>query len=85
MAALRGRDPAAWTKILNDFNLYRVSRLAVFLRSREPAATINGSILVYRLGEKDLSSAFDGPSPEIVPDPRVSGPGWPPGNSVPQR
>jgi hypothetical protein len=84
MAALRGRDPAAWTKLLNDFNLYRVSRLAVFLRRREPARTINGSILVYHLGAEDLKIAFDGPAPESVPDPRVSGPG-PSGDSVPSR
>ena len=71
MAALQSRDPAAWTKDLNDFNLFRVSRLTACLRARDADGTINGSILVYHVGADDLRRAFDGPAPERVSDPRI--------------
>ncbi len=73
LAALRERDPAAWIRRLNDFNSYRVSRLSAYLRTREADGTINGSILIYHVGAEDLRRAFDGPPPERVSDPRVSG------------
>ena len=71
-AALRERDPAYWMKHLGEFNLYRVSRLTAYLRTRETDGTINGSILVYHVSADDLRRAFDGPAPERVADPRAS-------------
>jgi hypothetical protein len=72
MSALRMRDPAIWNKQLIDFNLYRVSRLAVYLRTREADGAINGSILIYHVSADELRRAFDGPAPERVPDPTDS-------------
>jgi hypothetical protein len=72
MTALKMRSPAIWNKQLNDFNLYRVSRLAVYLRTREADGAINGSILIYHVSAEELRRAFDGPAPQRVPDPGVS-------------
>jgi hypothetical protein len=71
MSTLRGKDPAVWSRLLTEFNLYRVSRLEVYLRTREADGTINGSILVYHVGADDLRRAFDGPAPEKIADPRI--------------
>jgi hypothetical protein len=72
-AALRAKDPGIWMKHLSDFNLYRTARLRAYLRTREADGTINGSVLVYQVSAEDLRLALDGPAPETVSDPRLSG------------
>jgi hypothetical protein len=71
-------------KHLTDFNLYRASRLSAYLRTREADGTINGSILVYHVGIADLRLALDGPPPEKVSDPRLSGDGLQQGDPLGQ-
>lgn len=67
-AALAGRTPSQWAVTLNYFDTYRFARLTAYLRQRSPEGTINGSILIYRLGEADLARALGGPPPELGPD-----------------
>lgn len=47
----------------------RYLRLLAYLRHQPPAANIEGSILVFRLGQVQLDEALDGPPAELVPLP----------------
>ena len=67
-AALRAHAPAEWRSALAYFDLFRFARLTAYLRKRAPADTVDGSILVYPLGEADISEAVDGPPPELGAD-----------------
>lgn len=57
------RPPREWLALLEDFYDLRFSRLATFLRRREPDDVINHGVLVYRLTQADLDRALDGPLP----------------------
>ncbi len=77
MAALRGRDPAAWTKHPERFQ--SLPGLAFGGVPARPGARGNDQRIDPDLPSwgGDLRSAFEGPAPESVADPRVSGPGQP--------
>lgn len=59
--AIPQRTYREWVRLLEIFYDLRLSRLATYLRSREPNDLINFSVLVYRLSEADLRAALDGP------------------------
>lgn len=61
--AVSSRTLQQWLPLIDSFNDMRLARLMAFLRKRDPVATINYSVLVYRLNERDLSRALDGPPP----------------------
>ncbi|HTQ30504.1 MAG TPA: glycosyltransferase family 39 protein [Opitutaceae bacterium] len=63
MAALREHTLAEWQEVLNYFDAWRFGRLTAYLRQREPNDNVNFSILVYKLTDKDIASALDGPPP----------------------
>jgi hypothetical protein len=67
-SALRLHPPDEWALTLDYFDMFRFARLTAWLRRREPAGTINGSILVYPLSASDLAQAVDGPPPELGED-----------------
>jgi len=60
---LMRHSPLELQLLLNCFDAARFQRLVAFLRQREPDDAINGSILVYRLTDPDVSAALDGPPP----------------------
>jgi hypothetical protein len=64
-AALPRYTPYEWSITLAYFDMFRFARLTAYLREREPADTINGSILVYPLSEEDIARAVDGPTPPL--------------------
>jgi hypothetical protein len=66
--ALVGHSVASWPPLLQRFEEYRFCRLAAYLRHRQPDDEINYSILVYRLSQGDITSALEGPAPEVAPD-----------------
>lgn len=68
LAALRQHRASEWEDLLQRFETYRFARLTAYLRKREPADTINGAMLVYRLSDADLLAALDGPPPEVGTD-----------------
>ncbi|MBI5769181.1 MAG: glycosyltransferase family 39 protein [Verrucomicrobia bacterium] len=63
-AALGQHSMVDWLRAFDDYAEYRFARLTAFLRQREPADTINYSILVYHLTDADLTRALDGPPPK---------------------
>jgi hypothetical protein len=67
-AALATRGPADWAVTLDHFDTFRFARLTAYLRRMEPVDTIDGSVLVYRLGKDDIARAVDGPPPELGAD-----------------
>ena len=73
-AALPKKRPSEWRLTLAYFDMYRFARLTSYLRHLQPIGNVNDSILVYRLGESDISRAIDGPPPELGIDlPAASG------------
>ncbi|MCX6952272.1 MAG: glycosyltransferase family 39 protein, partial [Verrucomicrobia bacterium] len=61
--ALESSTAAEWLQIFADFDEFRFARLTAFLRAREPADNIRGTVLVYHLTEADLMAALEGPPP----------------------
>ncbi len=55
--------------IFHRYERLRFSRLASYLRSREPDDQVGYSILIYRLTEEDLAKALDGPPVENLAEP----------------
>jgi hypothetical protein len=77
LAAAKGLGPqpylellvdGGWTDNLCDYDNLRNTRLVAYLRHREPEANVNGSILIYRLGQGDIDQAFADPPAECEPD-----------------
>jgi hypothetical protein len=58
-----------WYKLFHLYERLRFSRLASYLRSREPDDEIGYSILVYRLSDEDLAQALEGPPVENLAEP----------------
>jgi len=55
------------SSVLRDFESLRFGRLCAWLRERgvEPDDQVAYSILIYRLSDRDLQQALDGPPPEM--------------------
>jgi hypothetical protein len=77
LAAAKGLDPQSylelladngWPDSLGEYDNLRTRRLIAYLRHRQPEANVNGSILVYRIGPKDIEQAFADPPAECKPD-----------------
>jgi hypothetical protein len=74
-AALSARSPGEWEALWSRFEQFRFARLTAFLRKREPVAIIGGgSILVYRVNDREVDEALDGPPAELEPDPKWTHP-----------
>jgi hypothetical protein len=46
-----------------DLEILQYTRLAHFLRDREPIEIVGGSLLVFRLGDDEVARALYGPPP----------------------
>jgi hypothetical protein len=69
---LFGKMPEhAWYTIFWAYEMLRYSRLASFLREREPDEQIGYSILIYRLSDADVARALNGPPIELLDRPEV--------------
>lgn len=64
--AAREKEPfsSAAKDARNQLDQYRYLRLLSYLRQREPQANVGGSILVFRLSQKDVAQALEGPPAE---------------------
>ncbi len=60
-----------WQQMFWAFENLRFSRLASFLRHREPDDEIGYSILVYRLTDAEVAQALNGPPIELLERPEV--------------
>jgi hypothetical protein len=60
-----------WNVIFWVYEALRFSRLASFLRQREPDDEIGYSILVYRLTDADVAQSLDGPPAELLARPEI--------------
>ena len=58
-------DGVAVLRDLSEFDALRFARLTAYLRKRNPDDVINGSVLVYKLTDAEISLAVDGPPPEL--------------------
>ncbi len=58
-----------WQDMCKMYESARFSRLASFLRQREPDDEIGYSILVYRLSDADVAQALEGPPVELLEAP----------------
>jgi 4-amino-4-deoxy-L-arabinose transferase-like glycosyltransferase len=63
VALLRQTGEVFWRKNFAAFEHLRTARLAAHLRRRAPDAEVGYSILIYRVGEQELSAALAGPPP----------------------
>ncbi|HEY4312071.1 MAG TPA: hypothetical protein VGN12_21665 [Pirellulales bacterium] len=61
--------PETWDKVFDLYERLRFSRLASYLRAREPDDEIGYSILIYRLTDDDIDQALDGPPVEVLAEP----------------
>jgi hypothetical protein len=78
VAAANGIDPQqyleralaenGWNESLSEYDNLRSRRLVAYLRHRQPDTNLNGSILIYRLGQNEIEQALDGPPAELNPD-----------------
>ena len=68
VAALSQNGVDERTELLVAFEAARTDRLAAFLRSYTPDASVGHSILVYKMDAADLTRALDGPPPFRIPD-----------------
>ena len=78
--ARASENEAAWSALLRQtgeqdrhdlfkqFDQLRTGRLVAFLRSREPDAMVGYSILIYRLTDRDVALAVNGPPPAAPGD-----------------
>ncbi|HEY4313167.1 MAG TPA: hypothetical protein VGN12_27185 [Pirellulales bacterium] len=64
-------SPDEWQDMFRMYEAARFSRLASFLRQREPDDEIGYSILVYRLTDADIANALDGPPMELLEMPEA--------------
>ncbi len=62
-ALLRQTGEQYWHDLFKQFDQLRTGRLVAFLRRREPDAMVGYSILVYRLTDRDVALAVNGPPP----------------------
>jgi hypothetical protein len=62
-ALLRQTGEQYWQDLFKQFDQLRTGRLVAFLRDREPDATVGYSILIYRLTDRDVALAVNGPPP----------------------
>jgi hypothetical protein len=63
---LRQTGKEFWWKLFHLYEQLRFARLAAYLRERRPDDNVGYSILIYRLSDRDLAAALDGPSPEAT-------------------
>ncbi|HEY4308636.1 MAG TPA: hypothetical protein VGN12_04205 [Pirellulales bacterium] len=68
---MREAPESTWAKVFWAYEMLRFSRLASFLRQREPDDEIGYSILVYRLTDDDVARALDGPPGEMLERPEI--------------
>lgn len=68
LAALNQYSAKEEGALLGDFEEARMNRLAAFLRSYTPDASVGHSILIYKMTDADLAQALDGPPPFRIPD-----------------
>ncbi len=68
---IAGMSEQQWNLACWAYDTLRFSRLASFLRAREPDEQIGYSILVYRLSDEDVARALDGPPTELLPMPEA--------------
>jgi len=68
---IAGMTEQQWNLACWAYDTLRFSRLASFLRAREPDEQIGYSILVYRLSDKDIAHALDGPPTELLAMPEA--------------
>jgi hypothetical protein len=62
-ALLRQTGEQYWHDLFRQFDQLRTGRLAAFLRNRQPDAMAGYSILIYRLTDRDVALAVNGPAP----------------------
>lgn len=58
-------DGVAVLRDVSEFDALRFARLSAYLRKRKPDHVINGSVLVFKLSDAEISQAVDGPPPEL--------------------
>jgi hypothetical protein len=63
IAAINRFPPAAWNRLVRDFEEYQFARLAASLRQRRPDDHVNYAILVFRLSDSEVDAALNGPPP----------------------
>ena len=63
--ALTEISPNKSAESINKYECLAFHRLAAFLRQREPDDNVGFSILIYRVSDKDLTQALDGPPVEL--------------------
>jgi hypothetical protein len=52
-----------WRDVFTAYDRLRTGRLVAFLRHRQPDAMVGYSILIYRLSDRDVDVAINGPVP----------------------
>jgi hypothetical protein len=62
-ALLRQTGEQYWHDLFREFDQLRTGRLVAFLRNRQPDAMVGYSILIYRLTDRDVALAVNGPAP----------------------
>jgi hypothetical protein len=62
-ALLRQTGEQYWHDLFRQFDQLRTGRLVAFLRNRQPDAMVGYSILIYRLTDRDVALAVNGPAP----------------------
>jgi hypothetical protein len=70
-AAVANASPdELWLLLLRvmQYDEFRFARLKAYLRHRGPDDNVNYGILVYRLSDREIDRAVNGPPPELGPD-----------------
>ena len=62
---VREKGEDFWKKRFREYSQLRAARLMAYLRQREPDDQIGYSILIYRLSDRDIQNALDGPLAEL--------------------
>ncbi len=62
-ALLRQTGEQYWHDLFRQFDQLRTGRLVAFLRNRQPDAMVGYSILIYRVTDRDVALAVNGPAP----------------------
>jgi hypothetical protein len=63
-ALLRQTGEQYWHDLFRQFDQLRTGRLVAFLRNRQPDAMVGYSILIYRLSDREVAAAVNGPTPD---------------------
>ena len=58
-----------WNNMINVYHKLRLGRLCFLLRNKEPEGNAGYSILIYRVSDKEVRKAIEGPPPELAPEP----------------